>query len=349
MNDIKDHLIGPDLTVRSALKHLNALGAKVTLFIVDKDRRLIGSVTDGDIRRNLLLDVELGDPVSKVMYTSPRSFRTGTIPNEEVRTLRALGIGLVPVVDEENVVQELIDLTHLRPTLPLDAVLMAGGRGSRLRPLTDEVPKPLLKVGEKPIIDHTLDHLADHGVDRVHVSVNYKKDMIKEHLQRGVHNDKISFLEEDVPLGTAGSLSLIEESKNEVVLLMNSDLLTDLDIEDLYNQFMLNKADMAVATSEHEVQVPYAVLELEGSRVQSFHEKPTKSYACNAGIYLIKRSLLERIPEGKMYNATDLLEDVLNSGGKVIAYPISGYWTDIGQHDDLKKARDLADPNSNDL
>ncbi len=277
------------------------------------------------------------------MNDSPHSFKSGNIPNEELRDFRAKGIALVPIINEENIVQELIDLTHLRPSLPLDAVLMAGGRGDRLRPLTDEVPKPLLKVGEKPIIEHTLDHLAEYGVDRVHVSVNYKKDMIKKHLQKSVHGDKISFLEEDTPLGTAGSLSLIEESENEAILLMNSDLLTDLDIEDLYNKFMESNAEMAVATSEYEVQVPYAVLHLEGAEVQSFHEKPVMKFPCNAGIYIIKRSLLERIPKGKIYNATDLLEDVLNSGGKVIAYPINGYWMDIGQHDDLKKARDVAE------
>jgi len=340
MSELQDHLIGPDITVRAALERLNTLGGKVTLFIVDDDQHLLGSVTDGDIRRNLLMDIELEDPVYKVMNDSPSSFKSRDIPNEELRAFRAKGIALVPVVNEKNIVQELIDLTHVRPSLPLDAVLMAGGRGDRLRPLTDEVPKPLLKVGDKPIIEHTLDHLADHGVDHVHVSVNYKKEMIKEHLQKGAHSDKISFLEEDTPLGTAGSLSLIEEGKNEVILLMNSDLLTDLDIEDLYNTFLESDADMAVATSNHEVHIPYAVLDLEGHVVQSLHEKPVKSFPCNAGIYLIKRSLLERIPKGEFYNATDLLEDVLNSGGKVIAYPISGYWMDIGQHDDLKKARD---------
>jgi len=342
MSTLQDHLIRPDITVRAALERLNTLGGKVTLFIVDEEQHLLGSVTDGDIRRNLLKDIELRDLVTKVMNDSPRSFMSGKIPNEAVREFRSKGIALVPVVNEENIVHELIDLTHLRPSLPIDAVLMAGGRGDRLRPLTDEVPKPLLKVGDKPIIEHTLDHLADHGVDRVHVSVNYKKEMIKEHLQKGAHGDKISFLEEDTPLGTAGSLSLIEEGKNEVILLMNSDLLTDLDIEDLYDTFLESDADMAVATSVHEVHIPYAVLDLEDNIVKSLHEKPVKSFPCNAGIYLIKRILLERIPKGEFYNATDLLEDVLNSGGKVIAYPINGYWMDIGQHDDLKKARDHA-------
>ena len=342
MSEKEEHLILPDTPIRDALERLNALGLQTTLFVTTEDQELLGAVTDGDVRRGLLKGSDLDSDVSEIMNREPYAFDKGVIENEMVRTLRRKGVALVPMVDDSRIIQEIIDLTHLKPKLPLDAVLMAGGRGSRLKPLTDDIPKPLLKVGEKPIIEHTLDHLTEHGIEKFHVSINYKKEMIREHLSKGAHCEKISFLEGDQPLGTAGSLSMVNEEGNEAILLMNSDLLTDLDIEDLYGRFEESQADIAIATSDYQIQIPYAVLQVEDGLVKEFKEKPTQTFATNAGIYLIRRSLLKMVPSDEEYNATDLLEDVIKSGGKVIAYPISGYWMDIGRHDDLKKARDLA-------
>lgn len=219
---------------------------------------------------------------------------------------------------------------------------MAGGRGKRLSPLTDTIPKPMLDLGGMPIIERNIDRLISFGIKKIYVSVKYLGEQIVEHLGDGsLKGVSIEYIWEDKPLGTAGALSLVEEFKSDYVLLMNSDLLTNANFEDLYKTLLNEKADMAVASTEYKVDVPYAIFETKGNQVIDFKEKPSKVYHANAGIYILKKSLIEKIPQDSFFDITDLMENLVKSGGKLVYCPIIGYWIDIGKPADYKQAQDF--------
>jgi len=219
---------------------------------------------------------------------------------------------------------------------------MAGGKGERLLPLTQNTPKPLLKVGDKPIIEHNIDRLIKFGINDIYISVRYLAEQLVEYFGDG--RDKgcnIYYIFEDEPLGTIGALSKIENLKNENVILLNSDLLTNIDYEDFFRVFKEENAAMAIASTPFDINVPYAVLEFsEGKNISTFKEKPKYTYYSNAGIYLIKADLLNRIPKNEKHDATDFLNGLLSDGFKVISEPIHGYWLDIGRIEDYFKAQE---------
>ena len=341
MKAIDHRTLPPTASIRDALEALNQSGRMLTLFIVDEQRRLLGTVTDGDVRRAILAGQAMDVPVEQAMNRSPRKLLEGQAPTGSIGELKRNGIRLLPLVDRDGRLSRVIDLGEMRSLLPIDALIMAGGRGSRLRPFTDTIPKPLIPVRGKPIIEHALSLLDRHGVENVAISVNYLKERIKTHIGDGsAFGMEVSYLEEDHPLGTAGALGLLPQPKHETILMMNSDLLTDIDLEAMYIRFKEADADLAVATTEHLVELPYAIMDLEGDRVRSFREKPTLAYPCNAGIYLIHRRVLSRLAPNSPYNATDLIKDLLDSGRTVLAFPIDGFWYDIGKHEDLQRAQD---------
>lgn len=341
MKAIDHRTLPPTASIRDALEALNQSGRMLTLFIVDEQRRLLGTVTDGDVRRAMLAGRAMDVPVEQAMNRSPRVLLEGEAPTGSIGELKRNGIRLLPLVDRDGRLNRVIDLGDMHSLLPIDALIMAGGRGSRLRPFTDTVPKPLIPVRGKPIIEHALGLLDRHGVENVAISVNYLKERIKSHIGDGsAFGMVVSYLEEDRPLGTAGALGLLPRPKHETILMMNSDLLTDIDLEAMYVRFKEADADLAVATTEHLVELPYAIMDLEGDRVRSFREKPTLAYPCNAGIYLIHRRVLSQLAPNSPYNATDLIKDLLDRGRTVLAFPIDGFWYDIGKHEDLQRAQD---------
>ena len=215
---------------------------------------------------------------------------------------------------------------------------MAGGRGSRLSPLTDTTPKPLLKIGDKPIMEHNIDRLISFGIKDFWVSVNYLREQIIEHLTEIKKDIKICYIEEDQPMGTIGALSKVETFQNEHVLVINSDLLTNLNYEYFYLDFLKNDADISMVTIPYEVVVPYGVVEQDQNQVQGIQEKPTYTYYSNAGIYLIKKGVC-LYPKNTFFNATDLIIGELSKKKKVTSYPFSGYWLDIGKPEDYKRAQ----------
>lgn len=219
---------------------------------------------------------------------------------------------------------------------------MAGGKGKRLMPLTEKIPKPLLKVGDKPIIEYNIDRLIRYGVKNIHISINHLGQQLIDYFGDGSQkNVFINYVREDKPLGTIGSILLIDEFMYEDILVMNSDLLTNIDYADFYTVFKNSNADMAVAAASYHVDVPYAVLEVDGKNLAtSLKEKPRYTYYSNAGIYFIKKDVLSMIPEDEFYNITDLMEDLLSKKMKLITYPITGYWLDIGRHEDYRKAQE---------
>lgn len=324
-----------------ALKRLNRTQT-FTLFVVDTENRVLGALTDGDIRRGLIGGATLQSPVYDVCLKSFRYVNADTNTPKYISELRALGIRLIPFLSAQGTIEKLIDLQKVRGLLPIDAVLMAGGRGERLRPLTDTTPKPLLPLGGKPIVEYNIDRMCSYGIENITLSIRYLGEQIKDRFGDGSTKDiHISYVEEDRPLGTLGAVSMIHHFKNDVVLVMNSDLFTNIDLEEFYLHFLESNADMAVASVPYNVTVPYAVMDTADGLIHAFEEKPTYTYYSNAGIYLIKRSILNGMKEGERCDATDLMQRLIDSGGRVTYFPIVGYWIDIGKPEDYKKAQEF--------
>jgi dTDP-glucose pyrophosphorylase len=335
-------LIPATATARQALRQLNALGIPApVLFIADEMGTVLGSLSDGDVRRGLLAELSVDAPVTEFMKREFRFLSDETFGKTQLRELRALHLRFVPVLDAGRRLVRILDLAEVRDRLPVAAVIMAGGRGERLRPLTDATPKPMLRVGDKPILEHNLDHLLRFGITDLTISVRYLGEQIEGYFADGsAKGATIRYLHEDQPLGTMGALSTLPEINQEYLLVLNSDLLTNLDFSEFFEAFLENGADLAVATVPYEVDVPFAVFELgEGNRVRAFREKPRYVHPCNAGIYLLKKELLGLIPAGEHFDATDFMNRVLAEGRTILAEPIRGYWLDIGRMDDYRQAQ----------
>lgn len=340
MRNFKEHLILKGSLIKEALITLDKLAADAILFVVDEEDKLIGSLTDGDVRRGLINGVTIEQVVDNVIQESPKFISKGQQNIEQIIAYRDKNYKVLPVVDKQHKIVNIVNFRSMRSYLPIDAIIMAGGKGTRLRPLTEKVPKPLLKVGEVPIMEHNLNRLALYGIDDFWISVNYLGEQIEAYFGDGqAKNLCIDYLWETKPLGTIGAAAQIDNFNHEYVLLTNSDILTNLDYEHFFLDFIRQEADMSVVTIPYKVDVPYAVLETSNGQVLNLKEKPTYTYYSNGGIYLMKRNVFELIPKGAFFNATDLMEKLINDNQKVISYPMSGYWLDIGKHEDFEKAQ----------
>ena len=336
MNDYSNHIIKSGSTVLDALKALDQLKSKfLNLFVVSDEGKAVGSVTDGDLRRGLIAGVALDDRVDAVMNRQFISFDSG------IKFYKSKGISLIPVLDGSGRIDKILNIGLLKSILPVDAVLMAGGKGERLRPLTEKTPKPLLPVGDKAIIDHNVDRLISYGIQHINVTVNYLREQIEEHYREPRNGVKIQTVREPQYLGTIGSIRFVPHFYNDTVLLMNSDLFTNIDYEDFFLHFQQYDAEMSVAAVPYNVSIPYGILDLDGRNIHGLQEKPKYTYYANAGIYLIKRRALDEVPDSTFFNATDLVEKLIAEGKKVIRYPLNGTWIDIGNPQEYQKAQDL--------
>ncbi len=269
-----------------------------------------------------------------------RYLRKGESDIKKVIEYREGSFRILPILDKDDRVVNVINFREIRSYLPVDAVIMAGGKGQRLHPLTEKTPKPLLKIGNKPIMEHNIDRLSLYGIDDFWVSVKYLGEQIEAYFGNGQDkNINIEYVWEAEPLGTIGAVAEINNFEHDYILVTNSDLLTNLDYEHFFLDFLSQDADLAVVTIPYQVNIPYAVLETLNGNVKSFKEKPTYTYYSNGGIYLMKKSALQFIPKGKFFNATDLIEILIEDMKKVVSYPLSGYWLDIGKHEDFEKAQ----------
>ncbi len=339
MRIYKDHLILSGSKVKEALLLLNELSQDAILFVVDKDDKLIGALTDGDVRRGLIKGFTIDSYIDEIIQDNPRYITKGENNLGKIIEYREGDFRIVPIVDENHRVVNVINFRKIRSYLPIDAVIMAGGRGQRLQPLTDIVPKPLLKVGNKAIMEHNLDRLALFGIDDFWISVKYLGEQIENHFGQGAEkNIKIEYVWEDEPLGTIGAVSKIKNFEHDYILVTNSDLLTNIDYEQFFLEFIKREADLAVLTIPYQVSIPYAVLETNNGAVISFKEKPTYTYYSNGGIYLMKKEMLKYIPQNTFFDAPDLMQELINNNLKVISFPFSGYWLDVGKHEDFEKA-----------
>lgn len=340
LNTFKKHLLVQGSTIRQALERLDFLAKDAITFIVDKQNILIGSLTDGDIRRGLLKGYTIDQKVDDIIQPNPKYIKKGERNISKVIEFRENNYRILPVLDKDNKIVNVVNFRELKSYLPVDAVIMAGGRGERLRPLTDTTPKPMLKVGDKPILEHNLDRLRMFGIDDFWISVKYLGEQIENHFGNG-HNRSIDihYVYENEPLGTIGALSKIKNFNHDYILVTNSDLLTNIDYEHFFLDFLKNDADFSVVTIPYSVDIPYAVLETNNGHVLNFREKPTYTYYSNGGIYLMKRETLKHLPIEKHFNATDLMETLIKNGNKVVSYPLAGYWLDIGRHEEYEKAQ----------
>lgn len=341
MRNYRDHLILSGASIKSALIQLDLLARDAIMFVVNEQDQLVGSLTDGDVRRGLIKGLSIEQSVDEIIQPNPKFLRKGEADIERVIAYREGSFRILPILDNDDKIVNVINFRETKSYLPVDAVIMAGGRGQRLKPLTDTTPKPLLKVGDKPIMEHNLDRLALYGIDDFWVSVKYLGEQIENHFgDGGDRNVNIQYVWEDVPLGTIGAVSKINNFLHDYVLITNSDVLTNLDYEHFFLDFLKQDADFSVVTIPYHVDIPYAVLETNNGVIHNFKEKPTYTYYSNGGIYLMKKEILKHIPSNSFFNTTDLMELIIKEKYKVVSYPLVGYWLDVGKHEDFKKAQD---------
>ena len=336
-------IIGESQNILKALHRLSNIKefSRLILFVETKEGKIIGSLTDGDIRRSLSQDEDLYKLVRDVCNKN-FTFINKSTDYQHLNSFRKKGLKILPVLNNDLTLHKIIDLEETFSILPLECMIMAGGRGKRLSPLTDSVPKPMLPLGGIPIIEHNINRLIAYGIKKIYISVKYLGEQIETYFgdgsSRGV---KIEYIWEDKALGTAGALALVANYDTEHILLMNSDLFTNVNFEEMYLNLINEKAEMVVASTEYKIDVPYAVFESKGDVVKAFKEKPSYVYHSNAGIYIFKRELINKIPKGEFYDITDLMDNLVKEGKKLIHDPIRGYWIDIGQPIDYKNAKDF--------
>ena len=333
----------PDCSdIIEAMRRLHDIPETLTLFVLDERNGLLGTLTDGDIRRGFIKGLSLTDKVTSFMTTNYHAIQNG-FSVREFKMLRELGVRLLPILDKENKITKIYDLKTTKSLLPLECVIMAGGRGERLRPLTDNTPKPMLLLADKPIIEHNIDRLINFGIEKIYISIKYLGQQIVDHFGDGSSKGiDIEYIWEDEPLGTAGALSLVKDFKTEHILLMNSDLFTNVDFEDLYLKTILHNASIGVATVPYTTKVPYGIFQVKGNQIIELREKPVYTNHANAGIYIINTETLDQIPYKTFYNITDLIKVLIENNQLVIHNQIVGYWVDIGQHQEYQNALEIA-------
>jgi dTDP-glucose pyrophosphorylase len=340
MTEWQPLIISPTSPLRDALDIINARDAKIAL-VCDENGKLVGTVTDGDVRRALLADQDLRTPVAAAMNKSPATASPDTARDAVRARMHALHILQVPVVDADGRPVGLHLLAELDAPKehPNWVVLMAGGRGQRLHPLTESLPKPMLTMGGRPILETILMSFVEQGFRRFYVSVNYRAEAIREHFGDGSKwGAKIEYLHETESMGTAGSLSLLPSVPTAPVLVMNADLLTKMNFEAMLNHHHAHNASATMCVREYSMQVPFGVVKFDHERITELVEKPVSSYFINAGIYLLSPSALARIPHATRYDMPSLFTDLIANGQPCCSFPIHEYWIDIGRFSDLEQA-----------
>lgn len=348
----RHNTIHSDASLFEALEALNGLYDRehMTLFVLDGEDRVVGTLTDGDLRRALLRGLSLDSRAAEACQPKFRCVTPGMTTRERLelfRECRRRNICLVPELDADRRLLNLIDLTATPTCLPLSAVLMAGGKGERLRPMTLTTPKPLLKIEGKAIIDYNIEALAASGIDDICVCTRYLAEQIEEHFREpfGDTGVQVRCVREDRPLGTIGAVALTGVAEKEgASVVMNSDLLTTISYEDMYLRHIDSGADVTIAVVPFQVSVPFAILSFDPEdpeRVTALEEKPTYSHYANAGIYIFNNDILRKVRPGESKDAPDLIAEAISQGARVTYYVIKGTWIDVGSPTDFRQACEL--------
>lgn len=335
----KNILVSPSSSIQEVLKVIDREALQLAL-VVDNDNRLLGTVTDGDIRRALINDLPLSYPISKIMFTAPTVVNVGTAKAHVLDLMNTKQLNSIPILDS-GIVVGLETIHHVTQKNKYDnpVFLMAGGFGTRLKPLTDNCPKPLLKVGDKPILETVLLNFIKSGFHDFYISTHYLPEMIREYFGNGEKwGVSINYVHEEIPLGTGGALGLLPKDLPKLpVIMMNGDVLTKVDLEALLTFHNENNANATMCVREYEYQVPFGVIESEGKNIKSMVEKPTQRFHVNAGIYVVGRSIVEQVKNHEAIDMPTLLERYLDDN--VLMFPFHEYWLDIGRIDDFNRAQ----------
>ena len=336
-----DIMISPNATVGEAIECVNRSGGEIALVVGD-DKRLLGTITDGDIRRGLLRGAQLAEPASTIMNASPRTARAFAPTSAARMQMELAQVRQLPMLDDEGRVVDLLLLEALlgERRSPNIVVLMAGGLGQRLRPLTEQVPKPMLPIGDKPILQAIIERFVEQGFYRFMISINYLGEVIEGHFGDGSRfGAEILYLRETKKLGTAGALSLLPFAPREPIFVMNGDILTSVDFNAMLRFHDLSKADATMGVNTFHFNVPFGVAEVSGERIQTLREKPRFDFFVNSGIYVLSPAALRHVPTDAAYDMPTLFEGVIAAGGAACAFPIHEHWFDIGRPDDLQRAQ----------
>ena len=340
MKDWKKAIILSSNTIHDAIKAIDVSSIQTAL-IIDGNSRLMGTVTDGDIRRAVLKEIPLCEPVTKIMNINPTIARHGDSQESILITMKLTGHRHIPVLDADDQVVHVAIMDEMIQAEELEnpVVIMAGGLGSRLRPLTNDCPKPLLRIGDKPILETIIENCRSYGFRKIFLSINYKAEMIKCHFGDGSQwGISIQYLEEEKKLGTAGALSLLPEMPAKPIVVMNGDLLTKVNFLHLLNFHKQHQAKATMCVREFEMQVPYGVVEVQEQRISRITEKPSKRFLVNAGIYILEPETLQLIPKNTLFDMPDLFNWLVERGLSTSAFPVREYWIDVGQMPDFEKA-----------
>jgi dTDP-glucose pyrophosphorylase len=349
MNLVEKILLNNLTSLKEAMQIIDTGQMKIAL-VIDKDKRLIGTLSDGDVRRAILKGVDLSSPVETIMNYDFVYAKVGDSKDKILRIAQLNKIYQIPIVDENFLLVGIEEISELfgGHTYSNKIVLMVGGLGTRLRPLTEKIPKPLLKVGGKPILEIIVESFAKYGFKNFIFSVNYKSEMIEEYFGDGSKiGVNIQYVKENKKMGTAGSLSLLKDEFIDDFFIMNGDLLTDINFEHLMNFHKNGNSEATMCVREYDFEVPYGVVNVENDNIVSIIEKPSYEFFVNAGIYVLNPAVLKYIPEDSFFDMPNLFDMLIKDNRKTLSFPIRDYWLDIGGIDEYKKANDEYSNNFN--
>ncbi len=341
MKDWNQVLIGPDMTLRTALERIDASGIQLAV-VVDAQGRLLGLLSDGDVRRALLRGGDLSISVASVMNPNPVVADQGWSRQEMLAIMRRKVLHHIPILDADRIVTGLATLDELAGIVHHSnwVVLMAGGLGSRLRPLTENCPKPMLHVGGKPILENILEAFVNQGFCNFYISVNYMAETIMDYFGDGSRwGVSIQYLREDKRLGTAGALSLLPSVPNEPFFVMNGDLLTKIQFEAMMQFHKEHQASATMAVREYDFQVPYGVVRMDGARIEGIDEKPVHKFFVSAGIYVLSPEVMEHVAPDQYLDMPNLFDKSSATGKLAAAFPLREYWLDIGRLEEFERAQ----------
>ena len=333
-------LVAPEMTLREALETIDRAGSQMAL-VVDANRRLLGTLSDGDARRGLLKGLSLRDTVAKAMHLNPTVAGSADDRRSILSTMRRRGLHQMPVVTPEGIVigMEVVDDFLATPTRDNWVVIMAGGMGKRLEQLTRDTPKPMLRVGSRPLLETIVRGFATQGFRRLYFAVNYKAEQIEQYFGDGsAFGVEVRYLREEQRLGTAGALSLLPEQPTLPIVVTNADLLTKEDFGHMLDQHDDSDAAATMAVRDYEMQVPFGVVRERDGRIEAIEEKPVHRFTISAGMYVLSPSALALVPQGQFFDMPSLFEALLAQGLPTRSHPIDGYWLDIGRMPDYERA-----------
>jgi dTDP-glucose pyrophosphorylase len=342
--DIEEIMISPDTSLMDAVKVMNSTSMQI-LLVIDETRRLLGVVTDGDIRRALIEQISFDNLIEKIMNRSPIVIHSPVIKKKALDLMKEHAIKHIPVLSEDEKLEDLVlwkdffnngDISFKPKSNKV--VIMAGGKGTRLDLFTKILPKPLIPVGDKPIIEHVINNFSRYGFNDFIISLNYKSEMIRLYFSDNNHGNSISYVEEEKFLGTAGSLSLCKESIEDTFFVSNCDVITDANLDNLFNYHSENKNHATILGTVRNVKIPYGVLESDKSDLETIIEKPEYHFVINSGIYALEPEILELLPRNDPIHMTDLLLEAKSRGMKIQVYPMTCSWFDVGEWGEYKRA-----------